>query len=859
MAKKRQNRTTQKVVKFIETSNITPVYKTVSKKSNTKYSIRNKKNINDLKICGCENKMNSYIPKTWQSIMNMYGDAETTEAWNRQGKNPERILKPKKSNKDKRKAKQIAEPNNDFINDKSNVKSKYPKTLVKKSRISLYRKRNKRKRVLNRQNLKTNKQQEFDSNIKDKKNKVESPIGFDFFKRKPIIKSELFRNHINHKGTGDAFFGGLYSNYHKQRKENPAAEDKNILDKELVISNEKENLSNGKRKTRHKNTFLKDSSEKIMGIWSKCNLVKMFVNPHTSKSQNIVHDLKGEPLFEMKVDSVNMRVVNSSEINSKLKTLGKIKRRPSCICDSREKSLKTGGHNVCKKGICEHALFKGQPGFDCKCKRKKNLIVCNDTNCDSKKISKYYKNKKIKNKEKQRKPVVEVVLNRNSMTILNSKEIGKMFKKAPQYEICPTGICKEASKDPDIELICKCIGKKNSPMIKECTDETCVRTVKKCKLSKIWSRVFSKCENFEITPGFEISKVRGHKQRYHVANQQYYEKPQKKSGELKNTRRVSVPIALQLKRNIGSYANVCECNLKEAEVIKNKVKSVKRKKRKRLKVFKSLKTQTSFTHQTKLQNLSRHIIKCLQRKRVRCENKLKQKEKEFKESEKMADKENLKVEKIIKKNKNDEELAWNCMTNFVIGIINIGVNLIIKIFSMTFSMLLNPIGSFVYVRERAKDPPGTIKRIKGWLTRTWSNKNSRMSETIKQSNTMNVIADQIEDTAIYDALFANKGKTGAQKSLYERKRKLRKRRIQKRHDQALYGCRHMLLTTLRKTPCLWLYYICPDLYPQYLNLVTFMTNFCHLIIYLLALICWTPCIICFEGCRACLCCLFCTN
>lgn len=314
------------------------------------------------------------------------------------------------------------------------------------------------------------------------------------------------------------------------------------------------------------------------------------------------------------------------------------------------------------------------------------------------------------------------------------------------------------------------------------------------------------------------------------------------------------------------HETFCECDVKansnrKIELKKEKKKISNKNRRKCKSTISRMKCKSSKRKfkRNRPSNLKEYIIMCLRRKRVRCKNQLKKKEKEFKKNEKKEKKGNLKLRKVIEKKNKIEEPQWNCLTKFISGILNLSFNLIKGIFSMVFTLITNPIGSFVYVRERARDPPGTLKKISDWFYRTWSNKTTNLSQTVKESDTMNIIADQIEDSAFFDTIFANKGRTKDEKLLYEKKKRIRKRRIRKRHDEALYGCRHMLLTTMRKTPHLWFYHICPDLYPQCLSLVTFMTNFFHIIIYLLAFVCWTPCIVSFELCRAFLCCFLCTG
>lgn len=246
------------------------------------------------------------------------------------------------------------------------------------------------------------------------------------------------------------------------------------------------------------------------------------------------------------------------------------------------------------------------------------------------------------------------------------------------------------------------------------------------------------------------------------------------------------------------------------------------------------------------------IHKCLHRKRVRCKKRMMEEEKALNVAEKNAIKEHRKI--LRKQNMARDDPRWNCLTKLIAGLLNLIVNTIKKIIVGLWTALTNPIKSLVYIKRRANDPNGTITKIFGWFQRSYGDTTSKVSQKIKNINALNVIADTLEDTALFNAL-ADKGQTKEEKAIYERKRKLRRQRIDRRERDIHTDCRHILLKTMRKHPWLCCYYICPDLYPQCLNLRSFMKSFFNVIIYLLAFACWTPCIAAFEVSRALLCCL----
>ncbi|CAH2107064.1 unnamed protein product [Euphydryas editha] len=864
MTKKIKNQSTQNVVKYVEASNVSPPYKIASSSSNTNDTKGKKKRdqVIEPHICKCNDNTKLPKPKTWESITKMYGNTETTVVWDDFGKTRDEFLNSKTRKKEKHKSKNLSEQDYCDKNDAfEHTKLKHSKKH-KKSVISFYRKKNKHNIHLKKHKLNKDNLENYSNNVKNMK------------KESPIIRFEVNRRPAHHHdGTGDSCVGGPctrglqdlsnrqkknYTGYATDKRENSRI---NRNDQFFEKDSEKEYI------------FLKSTGKKVKNFLSRCSFIRIFSKQSCLNRPQITEDKsKGEPMFEMKVDSVDMRVLNTSEIKGKLKTLGKIYQNRSCICPSRIKSFGKVKHNVCAKGICENALGNNnQTHFNCKCKGKNNLIVCKDTTCGlkakkNKKRKKCKLCKSSKHENDYNMAAFEVILDRTNMNILNTQEVGKVLKKASNNEICPTGICNVASKDPNIQLRCSCIGKKIIPMRTECTDETCVRTIKKCKLSDICSRLFS---NSEYSVDLNRKNIHDHK-KLSIPNQKHKQKTRRqnlktRSDTYNEKMRIPDKVAHQTKRHGDRedeyHETFCECSVKGTSKKDEKEKKKGNNKRRRKDKITRMKCKSSKIKlkRNRQSTLKTHITKCLQRKRVRCKKQLKEKEKEFKKNEKKARKENLRIRKMIEKKNKIEEPHWNCLTKLVSGTLNLGINLIKGIFSMVFSLITNPIGSYVYVRERARDPSGTLKKISDWFYRTWSNKTTKLSQTVKESNTMNVIADQIEDSALYDSLFANKGRTKDEKLLYKKKKRMRKRRIRKRHDEALYGCRHTLLTTLRKTPHLWFYHICPDLYPQCLSLVTFMTNFFHILIYLLAFICWTPCIVSFELCRAFLCCFLCTG
>ncbi|OWR47511.1 hypothetical protein KGM_210033 [Danaus plexippus plexippus] len=597
--------------------------------------------------------------------------------------------------------------------------------------------------------------------------------------------------------------------------------------------------------------------DKMFRITCKCKSD----NGRAFQTVSNAKDQTGEPFFEMKVDSSDMQVMNSQEINDKLRKLGRSEKKLSCMCPSRLNRLQSHGEETCRKGICEKALKKKDTSFNCKCVEHKEILECKDSTCNLKIKGKNKINHKrevpVTTAATANKPLFQVMLDSKHMNIINSKEILDIIRKPSANEVCSAGICKTA-KDDNVDVNCRCIGKKLRASVFECDKSSCKDKKKKCALSYYCSRVFSKSETW--------SKRARRRQRRLVKRSRNYSNIIEDKKHIRSDQKT---VTFDIPHGLGKrhwkqthdteneikvpylgeeQSNICKCY---CECYGKKKKKKIRKRRRRKKGFFKRQKRDDRT-------CSEKMTDCVEKQQELCEKKLKKKKKLYDKQERKALKENKRIEAEQKAVSKKNAFRWNYITNMISGVLNITIGTAITVIKIPFWLLGDPVGSYVYVREKSKDPASSIERIFYWFVRTWNNKTTCIARKLQESSTMNVLADQIEDSDIYNAIFS-RGRSAEEKALYERRSRIRKRRMLKRQEEALYSCRHMLLTTMRKTPCLWFYHVCPDLYPQCLSFVSFMNNFIHIVIYLLAILMWTPCIITFEMCRAFLCCFFCTH
>lgn len=200
----------------------------------------------------------------------------------------------------------------------------------------------------------------------------------------------------------------------------------------------------------------------------------------------------------------------------------------------------------------------------------------------------------------------------------------------------------------------------------------------------------------------------------------------------------------------------------------------------------------------------------------------------------------------------------NCFVEILAAIVSAGLSVVKGFFVVMFNVITKPHNSYFYVRERFNDPQGTCVLMRRTVDDAWRIRKLKVSKCFKNSDSATILSDTFKESLLYQT-FADKGKTKKEQKTYEVEAKARKKRVSKRRDAALYGCRHILLNTLRKTPCLWVYHICPEFYPQCLSCLALVNQFWHLCLFVVAFICWTPCIVLCELTRGLWCCLLCTG
>ncbi|XP_028172216.1 uncharacterized protein LOC114361415 [Ostrinia furnacalis] len=628
----------------------------------------------------------------------------------------------------------------------------------------------------------------------------------------------------------------------------------------------------------------------------------------------------GDPLFEIKVNPMDMCVLNSSEIKDKVISLGHEKKREKCVCPSHAvKRQYILEREACLSGACQKALKHKQTNFTCKCLKNK-VWTCTDSTCDKAEPLKKHDNCLcVDDSSKEHdKPLFEMQFDSNNMCIINTNEMRLKMEdiKRRNNKLCRSGICKDKSEEPSTRVVCNC---KKSMKYDECAEDTCRLPQKCCKCGKhrnkktmrnnldtaslrnITSKVSGFCarmlksdnwinrqkkrrkrhcrrcnnsiartqsENVHKRDGLKIMIKKQNNECYDNCcpcdNGMRAEKPKRNMGDMtkspqitptkpaakkkvRQRNRIIVPVSPSKLNKIQAICqchHICECALEEHKrkmKEKQKSKGYNRGRSKRKKKASASSDKKWTKEIEKRKQFAKDRNKAMKEENKRRKNRMK---------------EEMEVLKLLESK--DGARDTNCCVEIFGTIFSIGFHTIKIFFGGLFKIITDPKGSYWYTRERMQDPQGTLISIKRYVRRGWRIRKLKITKCMNNSETVSILSDTFKESPVYQA-FADRGKTKKEQDTFAMESKKRKKRVRHRQDAAIYGCRHALLTTLRKTPCLWVYHVCPEFYPQCLSCLAFTRNFWHLCLFVLAFACWTPCIVFCEAMRGLCCCLLCTG
>lgn len=640
----------------------------------------------------------------------------------------------------------------------------------------------------------------------------------------------------------------------------------------IRIKNTSKIKNEGDKFTRtNQNNACDQTGELLLNIKDPCNIKKKKTVRKTEISKTINETRKnagyqsGEPL-QIQVDPVNRCILNPDEIKYKLTNLNQVK-KPTCSpsCNA--------GREECEGKICQKMFKDKKTNFNCKCQHIKDIgVECTDRTCGSKFIKRKYNkcSKLCVESPKLTEPQFEVKLDTKKMCILNLDEVNdKIIEK--ETDICPGGTCAIACEKGNI-FRCKCV-QKSQEDIRECTEPTCVDAESERQvdlwyylMSKLLSKVPVSSNNRMRRSPFDTNEIKKIKSVFSFIRERLKrtseiwdgsEAPKNKSCSLSGMkpqqnytvnyanyhRRSGLKLPLQRSRqirtsttrNVAQPSSLCQCPPSSCRCYQSSLSG-------------SCRCAKVLAKRKKMEEKEINKRKRQLKKKIARQRKLERKK--IAKQEKKLSQDKLQMETSKEPDEN------TCFGDCILGTFGIGIGIIQCFFMALYKMITKPKKTIETTREWMHDPKHTFLRVRRWMSYKWRVQTLHMTKSIKSSPNLYTLMDEAKDSRLYQA-FSNKGNTPKDRQRIEAETKRRQRRMRKKAAKALYGCRDILLVTMRKTPCLWVYHICPDFYPRFLSLRTNFIKLLQMFLFCFAVIVWTPCILCMELCRGFVCCVSC--
>lgn len=167
----------------------------------------------------------------------------------------------------------------------------------------------------------------------------------------------------------------------------------------------------------------------------------------------------------------------------------------------------------------------------------------------------------------------------------------------------------------------------------------------------------------------------------------------------------------------------------------------------------------------------------------------------------------------------------------------------------TGRLLLHPRDGIESVKMAIKDPMHAAKELKDTCEHTgFFALLSRLKKRFSKMQTTKDLVTRLESNAA----------TNFALHLADKDPKKRMLKKHLRGEQIDFEC-SLFMSSLRKRPCLRVYSMCPWFYPHCLSILAVWKQFSDIILFILAVGVWCPCILLMEICRAMVCCCLCTG
>lgn len=197
---------------------------------------------------------------------------------------------------------------------------------------------------------------------------------------------------------------------------------------------------------------------------------------------------------------------------------------------------------------------------------------------------------------------------------------------------------------------------------------------------------------------------------------------------------------------------------------------------------------------------------------------------------------NKRALKQVKKSKNASDKLLLAESLMDAG--RIGVYGVIKFLKGTVKALRHPKDSYHDVKTTVKDPCFTVGKVTNVCDdKTIYEPAARIKHRLRSMRITKGIVKKLESYQITNYLLHSQDKNPK-----KRMKKFKKKRVRESFD---FKC-NLYMASRTKRPCLWVYYTCPWFYPQCISFLAFWRQCCHIFLFILAFIVWSPCLLCME-------------
>nr|XP_021188667.2 uncharacterized protein LOC110375026 [Helicoverpa armigera] len=218
--------------------------------------------------------------------------------------------------------------------------------------------------------------------------------------------------------------------------------------------------------------------------------------------------------------------------------------------------------------------------------------------------------------------------------------------------------------------------------------------------------------------------------------------------------------------------------------------------------------------------------------------------------------------KLLKKRKKEDKREMKLVKNYenpssvlmvaesLVDLGSLGAKVFCDVMKSAVRVAKHPRDGVYHIKDAVRDPSRAAKKfrksLKGMgLFSTFARIKRRL---IKMPVTKGAIS-KLESVPVTNYLVHM-----ADKDPKQRVNKFKKKRYREPVD---FQC-SLFMATLKKKPCLKIYYMCPWFYPHCLGLLKIWQQFIDIVIFALAVVVWSPCILTMEVLRYLMCFLFCS-